>query len=185
MPLLHKLQWGLANSCTEGGSLLNEPFNECPVHVSYVLTVEATSKGIADTQTHRHSPTQTPPHPTATPIHTHTRPHAPHTHARPQTHALSPHTRTHSFPSFRSGSSEGPIYIWITIAAVSAHFLLAAAAVIYTCSGDPSGEGLAFYNFFYRETHTDHYCMQRHIDYMYICMHGEILSRRKPQTPRK
>jgi hypothetical protein len=31
-----------------------------------------------------------------------------------------------------------------TISAVSAHFLLAAATVTYTCSGDPSGEGLAF-----------------------------------------
>ncbi len=60
------------------------------------------------------------------------------------------HRHTYSFPSFSSGSSEGPIYISITISAVSAHFLLAAAAVIYTCSGDPSGEGLAFYNFFYK-----------------------------------
>jgi hypothetical protein len=37
----------------------------------------------------------------------------------------------------------------IPISAVSAHFLLAAAAVQCTCSGDPSGEGFAFKNFSY------------------------------------
>jgi hypothetical protein len=43
-----------------------------------------------------------------------------------------------------------PTYIVIHISAISSHFLLAAAAVHCTCSGDPSREGFAFNNFFCR-----------------------------------
>jgi hypothetical protein len=52
------------------------------------------------------------------------------------------HTPTSSFPSFRSGSSEAPIFKYIHISAVSTHFLLAAAAVHCTCSGDHRGRVL-------------------------------------------
>jgi hypothetical protein len=41
--------------------------------------------------------------------------------------------------------------ILIHISALSTHFLLTAAAVQCTCSGEPSGEGLAFDNYFYKK----------------------------------